>query len=96
LWKEVVQTDAYQQPVDEEHQAMGIQGRGEEEQTTTDSTESWKKRKKLPGTNNDNKSEYKEETEDMEDKSKCIHLQRRNRQVLVLPNTERFELQKKY
>jgi hypothetical protein len=68
--EEVVQTDDYQQPADEENLAMGMQGRGEEEQPTTDSTESSKKRKILPGTNNDGNGEDEEETEDMEGKSR--------------------------
>jgi hypothetical protein len=51
----------------------------------------------MPRTNNVNKSEDHKETDDIKDRSQCIHLQSRSRQqVPVLPNAERFELQKKY
>jgi hypothetical protein len=87
---EVIQTDACQQPTNIEP-CLGIQKRGEKEQTTIDSTESSKKKRKtmLRRTKNGDEDGDGEETE-------CIHLQSRGQQVLVLPNTERFELQKKY
>lgn len=85
---EVLQSEACHQPTNEEP-GLGIEKRGEEEQTTTDSRESSKKRKARTRTKKDGKNEEREEKE-------CIHLQSRSRQVPVLPNTVRFELQKKY
>jgi hypothetical protein len=76
-------------PVSNEETPLGIQKRGEEDQTGTESTESSKKRKTMQRRSVEDGQEDSEETE-------CLHLQSRSRQVPVLPNTERFKLQKKY
>lgn len=83
-----IQPGACQQPTNEETN-LGIHSRGDEDRTGTDSTESSKKRKAMQRRSEEDGQEDGEETE-------CIHLQSRSRQLPVLPNTGRFELQKKY
>jgi hypothetical protein len=85
---EVVQPGACQQPTNEET-PLGIQKRGEEDQTGTNRMESLKERKAMQQKSEEDEHEDGKETE-------CTHLQSRSRQVPVLPNMERFELQKKY
>jgi hypothetical protein len=68
----------------------------EDENLTSNSTESCKKWKAAPAINDAKERKDDDETEDIDDSSQCNLVQGRSRQLQILPNTGRYELQKRY